>query len=385
MDVADVYDEICVGRNNTNEVTLTVQNGGHLRQTNIAIWVAQNAGSKGRIELSGGTITGHDLVIGHRGSAVVNVTAGTMNMNRNIVMGDGDGHGVSELNISAGAVNVAGWTGAGRQSGGMNTINVSGTGYLQTGHLSVGLDSCNGTLNISENGHVKLDAVGGRLRVGEIGNGAMGTISMTGGSLEVGRYIALGYSACASGSMELTDGDIKANAFVVGLNGNGDFMMFGGTLVLNSHVRVGEGAGEGAWDMLGGLVEATNYISVGWGTTLAGEDNIINIFGGEFRTGELRIGHDGYGAVKLSGGVINLNCYGVGSYTNGLVFDSGVGDGLLDITGDGTLNWLGGNFTNEVNAFVSSGDIIASGEGQSVRTVYDSDSNTTVVTAMPDP
>jgi len=385
MNVADAYANVYVGRNSSDEVLLTVQNGGALNSGSVALWVAENSGSKARIDMSGGTITGRDVVIGRRGSAVVNVTGGTMNMSRNVVMGDGDGHGVSEFNISAGTVNVAGWTGAGRQSGGMNTINVTGTGYLETGHLSVGLDDGDGTLNISGNGKVKLDAGGSRLRVGEIGNGSTGTINMNGGTLEVDSYISLGHTAGASGSMDMTAGDVSVNAFVVGLGGAGDFTMSGGNLVLNSHVRVGESAGEGVWNMQGGLVEAQNYISAGWGTTGIGEENIINMSGGEFRTGDLEIGRYGDGTVNLSGGVINLNYYGNDVYTNGLVFDSNGGEGLLDITGDGTLNWLGGDFTTEVGAFVLSGDIIASGDGQFVSAVYDSGSNTTVVTAIPEP
>ncbi|RLA39240.1 MAG: hypothetical protein DRR06_19445, partial [Gammaproteobacteria bacterium] len=232
MNVADAYANVYVGRNSLDEVVLTVQNGGVLNSGSVALWAAENLGSKARIELSGGTIAGRDVVIGRRGAGIVNVTGGTMIMSRNIVMGDGDGHGVSEFNISAGTVNVAGWTGAGRQSGGMNTINVTDAGYLETGHLSVGLDDGDGTLNISGNGHVKLDAVNSRLRVGEIGNGSTGAINMDGGTLEVDSYIALGYSAGAIGSMDMVAGEITVNAFVVGLNGDGDFNMTGGHIAL---------------------------------------------------------------------------------------------------------------------------------------------------------
>ena len=46
---------------------------------------------------------------------------------------------------------------------------------------------------------------------------------------------------------------------------------------------------------------------------------------------------------------------------------------------------MGGDFTTEVNAFVLSGDIIASGDGQFVSAIYDSGSDTTIVTAIPEP
>ncbi len=556
MDVTDIYNEIYIGKTSSDEVTLTVQNGGHLRQSTSTMFmaVAYGSGSKGRLDMTGGTIDSRDFIVGQRGSGDVNVSGGTINVARNFYMGDRDGHGVSTFDLSGGTVDVASWAGVGVQSGGMQTMTVSGTGYLETGHLSLGLNDGDGTLTISDNGRVNLVATDSRLRIGEGGGGATGTINMNGGTLDVIDVISFGYSAGQSGSMNMTagnissskqvrigehgtgtvtmsggditvsdwvgigvysdgagtlnmsggtmnavnltvgndgngtmdlsggavdvsnwigvgrepgrtgsltvrgagylevknlsvglndgvgtltiadgghvnlndagsrlrvgeggtgtinmnggtldvddhialgystsssmnmtDGDVSTGAFVVGLNATGTFGMSGGNLVLNSHVRVGEGAGEGVWTMSGGLLVATNYITAGWGTTGAGEMNLINMSGGELRTGDLELGRFGDGTFNLSDGVVNLNYYGNGAYTNGLVFDSNGGDGLLDITGNGTLNWLGGDFTGEVNAFVLSGDIIASGDGQFVSAVYDSGSNITVVTAIPEP
>ena len=402
MDVATQYDHVYIGDTSTDEVTLTVQSGG-LLQTDSGgnITFGRLSGSKGRLEMTAGNPASRQVRVGERGTGTANVSGGTITLSDwlgvgvvagssgtfnmsggtltaiNIAAGN-DGTGT--IDLSGGSMDASNWVGIGREPGETGTFIVRGTGYLETGNLSVGLNSGVGSLTVTNSGHVKLVAAGSRLRIGE---GGTGTVNMNGGTLEVESYVAVGYST--DSSMDMTAGDISVNAFVVGLNGNGTFDMSGGNLVLNSHVRVGESGGEGVWNMFGGTVAATNYISAGWGTTGAGEENIINMSGGLLEMGDLEVGRFGDGTVNLSGGVINVNVFGSGAYTNGLVFDTNGGDGLLDITGDGTVNWLGGNFTNEVNAFVTSGDITASGAGQFVSAIYDTGSNTTVVTAIPEP
>ncbi|RKX43664.1 MAG: hypothetical protein DRP64_07895 [Verrucomicrobia bacterium] len=380
MDVSDVYNTIYIGKSNTDEVTLTVQNGGYLRQSTSAMFISMghDSGSKARLDMTGGTISGRDMIVGQYGSADVNVSGGTISMARNFYVGDRDGTAASTVDISGGTVDVGGWTGVGVQSGGMQTMTVSGSGYLETGNLSLGLNDGQGTLNISGGGNVNLVAAGSRLRVGEgfQGAGATGTINMNGGTLDVDSYIALGFTAGSSGSMDMTAGDVFVNAFVVGLNGDGDFTMTGGNLGLDSHVRVGEGGGQGTWNMAGGLVEAPNYVSVGWGTSI-GDTDLLDMTAGEIQTGDLEIGRYGDGRVDLSGGTININYHDAG---NGLLFDTNGGNGKLNVAG-GTLNWLHGNYTNEVNAFVTSGDIVAYNGTKAVSVVYDSGSNTTVVAA----
>ena len=176
MDVATVYDEVYIGRNSSDEVRLTVQSGGHLRQSASTMFIAfgYGAGSRGRLEMTGGTIDSRDFLVGQHGSATINVSGGTINVGRNLAMGDRDVHGASAVNISGGTVDVANWTGVGVQSGGMQTMTVNGTGYLETGNLSVGLNDGDGTLNISGNGRIKLNAAGSRLRTREGSGGAAG-------------------------------------------------------------------------------------------------------------------------------------------------------------------------------------------------------------------
>ena len=383
MNDATVYGNVNIGKNNT--ASLDVVSGGYLRTGGGVLILGQASGGNGTLDMTGGNIDTKFFLLGKNGATGTgNVSGGTIKTSNGFVLGESGGFTAATLNLSGTATLESGYQFAsvGRRTGGTGTLDVSGNATAKFGsNLFVGQETGTGVINISDSGRVEITTANGSIRVGN-DSGASGTIDMTGGTLKAKSFISLGHAG--TGSMTMSAGAVETSAFVVGINGAGDFDMSGGTITLDSHVRVGEGAGEGVWTMSGGLLVATNYIAAGWGATGAGEMNTINMSDGELRTGDLRLGLVGDGTLNLSGGEINVNIYGSGAYTNGLVFNSNGGEGLLDITADGTLNWLGGNFTNEVNAFITSGDIINSIEGE-LSVIYNSGSNITTVTAIPEP
>lgn len=386
--VTTVYSDINMGKTagDTNLAYLTVANGGtvNIRTLNIGTY----AGNQGRVDISdGATINGTGaFVIGRAGPGLVNMTDGTLDFASHLIMGDVQDYGTSEFNMSGGDATFN-WVGVGDEGGGTSIMNLSGNAYLQATNLSVGVHDGTGILNIKDNAHYKL--MGGRTRLGEAGVGASGTIHMTGGTIESPHSFVVGYTAGATGTMTMTAGTVTSNAFVVGLYGDGDFTMSGGTLDLASLLRVGEQTGKGIMNMEGGLVKAGQTVYVGYGGEAASVIDVLNMTDGEIQTGDLNIGQYGLGRVDLFGGVININYYDDEDPEDedgldGLLFDMDGGDGLLNLCG-GILNWMYGDYTDEIAAFVNSGDIVAYDGTGTVIATYDINSDLTTVTAIPEP
>lgn len=465
-DIAAEYTNIIIGADSTEEVVLTVANGAYLRQNVVAgtyLGLGYNAGSVGRLEVTGGTINaGDDLIVGRSGSGTVNVSGGWVETVDDFVLGAVSGHGASTVNQTGGTIAVGGLTTTtdvatiGEASGGLCTLNVSGSGTLfATGDLEAGMNGGSGSITVSGGASLNVrDEVyvgrftgstgtlvvesGASFTVGDnvfvgLEGGATGTLVIddasvivvddvyigrksgdgilivtNGASLEIGTtgfirlgdeagssgelilsgnssidndgYLAIGYFAGCAGSMTMEDGSFTSDYIELGRDGEGTLTMYDGTIDVNRMIRIGQDEGEGVLNMFGGLIEATEYFSVGYGTTQAGETNYLHMTGGEIKTTEFRIGNAGEGIVNLSGGIIYVNALGATTTTNGLQI-SMTADGLLDITGDGALYWEGGDFTAEVNAYVLAGDIVASNGLGTVSVVYDSGSNTTIVKA----
>ncbi len=189
-----------------------LNNGGTANVTSVvsempyAVFLGQAVEQSATLNIAGGTLSIHSdgldagsftpgsvgmLVVGLAGSGSVNVSAGTLNLEKGLVVGAGGGEGGQfsmtggTVNLTDGEFDLAGNVGNGRGTfnmsggqfnisgtdqdwdiggigGGIGTANLSGTAEFNSGDIFVGLesgDSGNGTgiLNVSNNAVVNVN------------------------------------------------------------------------------------------------------------------------------------------------------------------------------------------------------------------------------------
>ncbi|MBN1553332.1 MAG: PEP-CTERM sorting domain-containing protein [Phycisphaerae bacterium] len=180
---------------------------------------------------------------------------------------------------------------------------------------------------------------------------------------------------------------------------NGVFNLSGGVVTVNSNVMLGERS-QGAVNMSGGTFTVYNAgINMG---ARGGSYGELNLSGdGTINTPFVACGDDGGATayVNMTGGVINTDTLGVNAYTGGMggtmllaggTVNAGAVsmtneddlDGILDIAG-GTLV-LDGEFDSSWTYYVD-GWVVANGGAGTLDFDYDGVSDTTTITAVPEP
>ena len=189
-----------------------------------------------------------------------------------------------------------------------------------------------------------IDAVCSSLRIGRQWSYAAGSLTMTGGSLATKIYnnIMIGDSTIDLCEFNLSGGTVSTYIFYVGFGQSG----------------------EGLFTMDGGTVNADEALEV----------SCHGLAGGSPYTGNS-------GKMYLNGGTFNAPS---------LVLNAGVEDPVLDITGGELV--LDGDWTVDVvgegkllNQWIGDGWLTGYGLSSNVVLSYDSDSNKTSVTAVPEP
>lgn len=251
-----------IGDQSGNNATYSLSGG--TAQTNR--WYLGRAGGTGTVNVSSAgnlVSTGSDggnvaLIMGDGAGSkgFLNVTGGTSNFNGEGWIGQGAG-GYGEVNHSSGTVNVSNWLAIGRQ-GATGLYKLSGDAIL----------------NKTGANHVVLGSLGGK-----------GTIDQTGGTMNVNNDFRLGENAGGEGTLNLSAGSANVTGWtVIGWTGTGKGVVnVSGTGTLNSgYVEVGGGAGgsgDGTLNMNGGTVWA-DRISKGGGATGVAQ---VNFNGGTFK------------------------------------------------------------------------------------------------------
>ena len=231
------------------------------------------------------------------------------------IIGDGANAGNYE-----GTVTVSGGTvdgGAGEfwigQDGGAGTargvLNLSNGGSVTTRNWTVvGRFGATGELNISSGTFSKQS--GGNFIVAD-GNGSVGTVNQTGGTISVSSgEFWLGQGGGSSGTYSMSAGSLSANSwFAVGRDGGtGTFNLSGGTVTKggNGDIEIGGwNAGTGTMNVTGGLldVQAGNVL-----VAVSGGGTGTMTIGG---TGEVRVGNLYVGRYDdNTNGTLNLNAGG---------------------------------------------------------------------------
>ncbi len=159
-------------------------------------------------------------------------------------------------------------------------------------------------------------------------------LTMTGGTLTSGNYIAILRNAAGSARFDLSGGDVNAGGdfyLTDGASGStATVNMSGGTIAVGEDIEMGNyGTDVGIFNMSGGSIDVADQIYIGF---YSPNPSTFNITGGTINVFELHIGNTwgdtpvGAGHLKLYGGTINAEDLAIG----------GEGDSSVDIT-DGVL------------------------------------------------
>jgi len=239
----------------------------------------------------------------------------------------------SRLDIRSGSLAVGGWLLIGPDSGtesvpSSGILNIANTATVDAGNLTgyatgsgslstVGVltlarrkDSV-GTLNINTSGSVS--SVSQIL----VGGGGVGTVNLVNGSFNTTNF---------AGGLVLGGANDGGTASV----GTGTFNMSGGSMGdgtdgAQRFIRVGR-QGTGTFNQTGGAVNLGNDMDIG---VNAGSTGTVNLSGGTFSMGGLRVGLEGTGTMTISGDA----AVEARTFNNSVLIGSGAGDGTLNLDG----------------------------------------------------
>ena len=327
-----------IGENGVGSMTIT--NGGAFT-TQSELAVGRFGGSTGNVLLGGAgssiSLTGGDrhFYVGQGGSGTFSQSGGTLNLNGNRVQIAEEGGSIGVVNLTGGQVQNSQWFHVGSGVGANGTLNVNytiPTDTLTTGAFYVGNNGATGALNI-------ISGVVTANNVAEIGRGGgTGNYNQSGGSLSVGGLFALGIGGTGLG--DISGGTTSSGGdFRVGDGGGTGTLNISGTasITANGEFQVGNGLGNGTVNMSGGNILANSWVAIG----RDGGSGVFNLSGGTFTkgagNGTFDIGTFGNGATPASG---ILNQTG-GSIVN-TVSTTNV---ARDNSGSGVWNMFGGTAT----------------------------------------
>jgi hypothetical protein len=333
LGVAGGYTEIGWAGKGTFE-----QDGG--TSTFDTVIVGSKTGSDGSVSLSGGTTTTNRLVVAEQANSTGNVqvhTGGDLTVATDAVIGEGgSGTFVQDGGTSAIATMIVGAktgsTGSATLSGGTTTVNrlvvaenigsTGSVGVSGTGALTVSTDAV-----IGQGGIGSFSLSGGSLTVtgwGTIGVSNNGSFSQTNGTSDFSRVV-LGLTSTGIGTFALTGGTSTIGELVLGhdVGSQATFNLSGtGNLVVSGDATVGSGS-VGVFNQSGGTADVGSYLFVG--RAPSGEGT-INLSGGSLFANQLTVGHDSgaAGDVYLSGaGRLSVDSLTLGLSGTGNLLQSG--------------------------------------------------------------
>ncbi|HWD21213.1 MAG TPA: autotransporter-associated beta strand repeat-containing protein [Verrucomicrobiae bacterium] len=279
--------------------TVATNNISGTAQINNHNWVTIGRNGLGVVNMSSGQFSSdtQPFIVGiWAGSqGIWNQSGGSLNVNQDIWIGQGDPNAHGVINLSGGAITNTGWLSIGREAG-QGVLNISGGIMVKAGvgnNISIGHNSgASGQVTISGTGTFL--CLSGETWVGE--NAAPGSWTMNGGTAVLG-VVRLAENADATGVMALNGGSLTAAEITTGNTGASqrELDFNGGTLVA---------AADNA-NFIHDL-SAANVLSGGAVVDTAGHSVSIN-------QALVSSGSDG-GLLKKGNGALYLN--GVNTYTN---------------------------------------------------------------------
>lgn len=307
---------------------------------------------------NGGTIevttnhTTNDILAGTvaNGTGTWNQSAGVLTMGGGwFRLGTNATGSVGTYNLSGGTLNTVGRQNIGEITGGTGVVSVSGGTWNNNGEsLAVGGNSGasaggNGTLNLSGTGVVNANS---QLWVG-VGSGAVGVANISGGTINVRNWLAVGRSG-GTGTLNMSGGTYNktlngGEASIIGASGTGTFNQTGGLFnIAAGETWIGEGS-TGVWNISGGTANL-QLLSLGQAANGNGTLNMRNAASGN--TGNLP---NGGGNQVVTAGTLRLS--NNASATGTVNLDGGIlaVNNVVRVNGTGTFNFNGGTLRARQN------------------------------------
>ncbi len=274
------------------------------------------------INTSGTFAVGTQFLVGTLGgTGTVQLDSGTITVVDAFEIGNGASANVSTLSMSGGTITKTGAVSAVTIGGGVLTdggkgvANLNGGTFTAAGIFRVGQDTVaasvptsSGTLNL---GGTNL-TVAGEFWIGN-NTGATGTMNFTSGSLTTNNWALIG----------------RKDDLNIGVGATGSVTMSGGTWTKSgeSNFVVGD-TGSGTMNMTGGLVIVNPHATADRGITWVGNRNnstgVLTISGtAEFRSSRFTLGVEPgtNGTLNLNGGTVLTSQISGGSGTDAVTFD----------------------------------------------------------------
>lgn len=322
------------------------------------------------------TVNGGDIAVGKNGSGTLNMDSGTIDRinGGTFIVGEDSGH-TGTVQISDGTVNNTGEMWIGNNSGGDGTMTLSGGAINQDSWFSIGRNGATGVLNVND-GLLTKTATNSQFVVGDgsFANSS-GTLIQTGGAIDlrsqlwIGKGFNAGPGSLATGTATITGGTVQVDSWLaIGRDGAT------GTLTINGTGSVTQGspgdpfsnleltnqsAGSATINLDGGTLTAMGIQKSG----ASGSTSTFNFNGGTLRAGRDNTAFmQGLATARVrdDGAIIDTQAFSVTIAQN--LFRSGdfgdVGTGILRKTGVGTLTLSGTGDNSGVRVRVEDGTLV---------------------------
>jgi len=320
--------------------TIATNNLSGTAQMNIHNWVTIGRNGMGVVNMSGGEFNSdtQPFIVGIWGGSqgIWNQSAGALNVNQDIWIGQGDNNAFGTLNLSGGTITNTGWIVIGRE-GAHGTLNISGGTMVKAGtgnSISIAHNSgASGDVTISGTGTFL--CLSGETWIGE--NAAPGTWTMNGGAAVLG-VVHLAQNPDATGVLTLNAGSLTATEITTGNTGASqrELDFNGGTLVAGA--------------------DNANFIHDLSAANVQAGGAVINSAGYNVSINQALLDSGGGGLTKLGTGTLNLNA--VNTYAGTTAVNAGALGGSGSVAGPLTVGAAGalapgdgvGTFTVSNNA-----------------------------------
>ena len=354
-----------------HDSSVVVNNGAELDSDAITI------PSSGTLDLNGGLVITRIFSLGIGGT--LNINYGTLVVGG--ILGGNFDNGVSDYTLNAtggdavlrfavisAEVDFLRINSAGSE---VATVELVFGANLTTDELYVG-ETGNGALLIKDGSDVTVGTTGSGFRVGVL-SGSTGVVTQISGSVDrTSGSMHLGFKSGATGTYDISGGALNVVGFSAGAGfgaagdgGVGTITQTGGTVTTTGESRLGAGSnGLGTYDISDGTLNLGGVLILGWNT---GGEGVVNQTGGTVvSTDEIRLGNNGAatsGTYNLSGGLLEVAM---------LTFGTG---------GGGTFNFDGGTLSVDsfVGNLTQDGGTLAPGDSPGTTTIngeYDLNSGT---------
>jgi hypothetical protein len=271
-------------------------------------------GGTGVLNMNGGTITkggGGQFIIGSlSGTGTVTQTGGTIDTTAGGDTRLGENASTALYDISGGELKtnalLISW------NGGTNEMRVSGTASVTADHMELG----------------------------EANNNGSAVVNQTGGTVNVGRWLAVGLGSSQQAEYNLSAGTVNAGGVEAGADSAGLIKISGtGVMNVSGNTEVPTRNGQGNLTVAGGTLNTANILIGGRDTNTLGSGVVNQSDGSVNVSGDVVVQRPGVGtgAYNLSGGTLSVDgkidaSLGSFNFTGGRITRSNAG--VISYTGD---------------------------------------------------